>query len=132
VKKLDELEKLSVRSANCLKKNEQTSYIAFDSRDEAEMLRTPNFGRNLERNQGSVVGMGSAPCMDVEDWPPDNIEDLAKSQIRSRDLRGLSRRHTTAPAPKRVAYHANRQSKTARRGIKLETRKCVTHVVTAV
>src|SRR6478609_5603537 len=44
LKKVDELE-LSVRSANCLK-NDNTIYIGdLVQKTEAEMLRTPNFGR---------------------------------------------------------------------------------------
>ena len=55
LKKVDELE-LSVRSANCLK-NDNIIYIGdLVQKSEAEMLRTPNFGRkSLERNQGSAV-----------------------------------------------------------------------------
>jgi len=45
LKKVDELE-LSVRSANCLK-NDNIFYIGdLVQKTEAEMLRTPNFGRN--------------------------------------------------------------------------------------
>jgi DNA-directed RNA polymerase subunit alpha len=44
LKKVDELE-LSVRSANCLK-NDNIVYIGdLIQKSEAEMLRTPNFGR---------------------------------------------------------------------------------------
>ncbi len=44
LKKVDELE-LSVRSANCLK-NDNIIYIGdLVQKTEAEMLRTPNFGR---------------------------------------------------------------------------------------
>jgi DNA-directed RNA polymerase subunit alpha len=61
LKKVDELE-LSVRSANCLK-NDNIVYIGdLIQKTEAEMLRTPNFGRkSLERNQGSAGWHGSAP-----------------------------------------------------------------------
>ncbi len=54
LKKVDELE-LSVRSANCLK-NDNIVYIGdLIQKSEAEMLRTPNFGRkSLKRNQGSA------------------------------------------------------------------------------
>ncbi len=54
LKKVDELE-LSVRSANCLK-NDNIVYIGdLIQKTEAEMLRTPNFGRkSLERDQGSA------------------------------------------------------------------------------
>ena len=61
LKKVDELE-LSVRSANCLK-NDNIIYIGdLVQKTEAEMLRTPNFGRkSLERDQGSAVVHGPAP-----------------------------------------------------------------------
>ncbi len=61
LKKVDELE-LSVRSANCLK-NDNIIYIGdLVQKTEAEMLRTPNFGRkSLERDQGSAGQHGPAP-----------------------------------------------------------------------
>ena len=78
IKKVDELE-LSVRSANCLK-NDNIVYIGdLIQKTEAEMLRTPNFGRkSLNEIKEVLSGMGLHLGMDVEDWPPDNIEDLAK------------------------------------------------------
>ena len=61
LKKVDELE-LSVRSANCLK-NDNIVYIGdLIQKTEAEMLRTPNFGRkSLERDQGSAGEHGPSP-----------------------------------------------------------------------
>ena len=78
LKKVDELE-LSVRSANCLK-NDNIVYIGdLIQKTESEMLRTPNFGRkSLNEIKEVLSGMGLHLGMDVEDWPPDNIEDLAK------------------------------------------------------
>ena len=78
LRKVDELE-LSVRSANCLK-NDNIVYIGdLIQKTEAEMLRTPNFGRkSLNEIKEVLSGMGLHLGMDVEDWPPDNIEDLAK------------------------------------------------------
>ncbi|MEI4233034.1 DNA-directed RNA polymerase subunit alpha [Roseovarius sp. D22-M7] len=78
LKKVDELE-LSVRSANCLK-NDNIVYIGdLIQKTEAEMLRTPNFGRkSLNEIKEVLSGMGLHLGMDVEDWPPDDIEDLAK------------------------------------------------------
>ena len=78
LKKVDELE-LSVRSANCLK-NDNIVYIGdLIQETEAEMLRTPNFGRkSLKEIKEVLSSMGLHLGMDVEDWPPDNIEDLAK------------------------------------------------------
>ena len=78
LRKVDELE-LSVRSANCLK-NDNIVYIGdLVLKTEYEMLRTPNFGRkSLNEIKEVLSGMGLHLGMDVEDWPPDNIEDLAK------------------------------------------------------
>ncbi|MEM7211983.1 MAG: DNA-directed RNA polymerase subunit alpha [Pseudomonadota bacterium] len=78
LKKVDELE-LSVRSANCLK-NDNIVYIGdLIQKTEAEMLRTPNFGRkSLNEIKEVLTTMGLHLGMDIADWPPDNIEDLAK------------------------------------------------------
>jgi DNA-directed RNA polymerase subunit alpha len=78
LKKVDELE-LSVRSANCLK-NDNIVYIGdLIQKTEAEMLRTPNFGRkSLNEIKEVLGGMGLHLGMDVPNWPPENIEDLAK------------------------------------------------------
>jgi DNA-directed RNA polymerase subunit alpha len=78
LKKVDELE-LSVRSANCLK-NDNIVYIGdLIQKTEAEMLRTPNFGRkSLNEIKEVLSGMGLHLGMELVDWPPENIEDLAK------------------------------------------------------
>jgi DNA-directed RNA polymerase subunit alpha len=78
LKKVDELE-LSVRSANCLK-NDNIVYIGdLIQKSEAEMLRTPNFGRkSLNEIKEVLASMGLHLGMDVPGWPPENIEDLAK------------------------------------------------------
>ena len=78
LRKVDELE-LSVRSANCLK-NDNIVYIGdLVQKTEAEMLRTPNFGRkSLNEIKEVLAGMGLHLGMDVPGWPPENIEDLAK------------------------------------------------------
>ena len=78
LKKVDELE-LSVRSANCLK-NDNIVYIGdLIQKTEAEMLRTPNFGRkSLNEIKEVLTGMGLSLGMDVPNWPPENIDDLAK------------------------------------------------------
>ena len=78
LKKVDELE-LSVRSANCLK-NDNIVYIGdLIQKTEAEMLRTPNFGRkSLNEIKEVLAQMGLHLGMDVANWPPENIEDLAK------------------------------------------------------
>ena len=78
LKKVDELE-LSVRLANCLK-NDNIIYIGdLVQKTEAEMLRTPNFGRkSLNEIKEVLSSMGLRLGMDIPGWPPENIEDMAK------------------------------------------------------
>lgn len=78
LKKVDELE-LSVRSANCLK-NDNIVYIGdLVQKTEAEMLRTPNFGRkSLNEIKEVLTIMGLHLGMDIPEWPPEDIEELAK------------------------------------------------------
>lgn len=78
LRKVDELE-LSVRSANCLK-NDNIVYIGdLIQKSEAEMLRTPNFGRkSLNEIKEVLAQMGLHLGMEAPNWPPENIEDLAK------------------------------------------------------
>jgi DNA-directed RNA polymerase subunit alpha len=43
------------------------------------MLRTPNFGRkSLNEIKEVLTQMGLYLGMEVPDWPPENIEDIAK------------------------------------------------------
>jgi DNA-directed RNA polymerase subunit alpha len=78
LRKVDELE-LSVRSANCLK-NDNIVYIGdLVQKSESDMLRTPNFGRkSLNEIKEVLTNMGLHLGMQVEGWPPENIEELAK------------------------------------------------------
>ncbi|RMF14618.1 MAG: DNA-directed RNA polymerase subunit alpha [Alphaproteobacteria bacterium] len=78
LRKVDELE-LSVRSANCLK-NDNIVYIGdLVQKTEAEMLRTPNFGRkSLNEIKEVLAQMGLRLGMEVPGWPPENIEEMAK------------------------------------------------------
>ncbi len=78
LKKVDELE-LSVRSANCLK-NDNIVYIGdLIQKSEAEMLRTPNFGRkSLNEIKEVLAQMGLHLGMEAPNWPPDNIDELAR------------------------------------------------------
>jgi DNA-directed RNA polymerase subunit alpha len=78
LRKVDELE-LSVRSANCLK-NDNIVYIGdLVQKSEAEMLRTPNFGRkSLNEIKEVLAQMGLHLGMEIVNWPPENIEELAK------------------------------------------------------
>ena len=78
LKKVEELE-LSVRSANCLK-NDNIIYIGdLVQKTESEMLRTPNFGRkSLNEIKEVLTQMELVLGMSVLDWPPENIDELAK------------------------------------------------------
>ena len=78
LRRVDELE-LSVRSANCLK-NDNIVYIGdLIQKTEAEMLRTPNFGRkSLNEIKEVLAQMGLHLGMHVPNWPPENIEEMAK------------------------------------------------------
>ena len=79
LRKVDELE-LSVRSANCLK-NDNIVYIGdLIQKTESEMLRTPNFGRkSLNEIKEILAQMGLHLGMEAPNWPPENIEELAKT-----------------------------------------------------
>jgi hypothetical protein len=76
--RIDKLE-LSIRTANCLK-NDNIVYIGdLVQKTEAEMLRTPNFGRRSLNEIKEVLALrglhlGSA----VPGWPPENLEALAR------------------------------------------------------
>ena len=78
LKRVEELE-LSVRSANCLK-NDNIVYIGdLVQKTEAEMLRTPNFGRkSLNEIKEVLAKMGIHLGMDTPGWPPENIEELIR------------------------------------------------------
>jgi len=78
LRRVDELE-LSVRSANCLK-NDNIVYIGdLVRKTEAEMLRTPNFGRkSLNEIKEVLSAMGLRLGYDNPGWPPENIDELVK------------------------------------------------------
>ncbi len=78
LRKVEELE-LSVRSANCLK-NENIFYIGdLIQRTEADMLRTPNFGRKSLNEIKALLGvMGLSFGMEAPGWPPENLDELSK------------------------------------------------------
>lgn len=77
-RKVDELE-LSVRSANCLK-NDDIVYIGdLVQKTEAEMLKTPNFGRkSLNEIKEVLEEMDLSLGLTLDEWPPENLEELAK------------------------------------------------------
>ncbi|MCP4355057.1 MAG: DNA-directed RNA polymerase subunit alpha [Proteobacteria bacterium] len=78
LRRVDELE-LSVRSANCLK-NDNIIYIGdLVQKSIHDMLKTPNFGRkSLNEINGVLESLGLRFGMDLEGWPPENIDELAK------------------------------------------------------
>jgi len=77
-KSVDELE-LSVRSYNCLKNASIRSIGELVQKSEAEMLKTKNFGRkSLNEIKEVLAQMGLHLGMEITEWPPENIEDMAK------------------------------------------------------
>lgn len=80
LKTIDELE-LSVRSYNCLK-NENIIYVGdLVVKTEGEMLRTSNFGRkSLNELKENLKSMGLSFGTKLTNWPPKNIEELAKAK----------------------------------------------------
>jgi DNA-directed RNA polymerase subunit alpha len=78
LKKVDELE-LSVRANNCLK-NDNIIYIGeLVQKTENDMLKTPNFGRKSLNEIKEQLGlMGLYLGMEIQGWPPENIEELSK------------------------------------------------------
>ena len=61
-------------------KNDNILYIGdLVLKTENEMLRTPNFGRkSLNEIREVLKVMDLELGMIIENWPPENIEDLAK------------------------------------------------------
>ena len=78
LKHVDELE-LSVRANNCLK-NDHINWLGeLVQKTEADMLKTPNFGRkSLNEIKAQLEVMGFGLGMEVPGWPPENIAQLAK------------------------------------------------------
>lgn len=73
---VDDLE-LTVRSANCLKA--ENIYLIGDliQRTEVELLKTPNLGKkSLTEIRDVLATRGLSLGMRLENWPPDNIEEL--------------------------------------------------------
>ena len=78
LKHVDELE-LSVRANNCLK-NDKINWLGeLVQKTEADMLKTPNFGRkSLNEIKIQLEAMGLGLGMEVPGWPPENIAELSK------------------------------------------------------
>ena len=64
---------------NCLR-NDNIIYIGdLVQKSEIEMLRTPNFGRKSLNEIKEVLGVMSLYLgIEVPNWPPENIEVLAR------------------------------------------------------
>jgi hypothetical protein len=78
LKKLDGLP-LSVRADLCLKNNDIIYIGDLVQKSEAELLRLPNFGRkSLNEIKQELEQRGLHLGMEVQDWPPENIDTLAK------------------------------------------------------
>ena len=74
---VDDLE-LTVRSANCLKA--ENIYLIGDliQRTEVELLKTPNLGKKSLTEIKDVLAMrGLSLGSRLENWPPENIDELA-------------------------------------------------------
>jgi hypothetical protein len=73
LKNIDELE-LSLRSANCLKNDNIRIIGDLVQKTEAEMLRTPNFGRkSLNEIKDVLEQMGLRLNVEISGWP-ENVE----------------------------------------------------------
>lgn len=79
LKKVYDLDELSVRATNCLK-NDNIIYVGdLVQKTEGEMLKTPNFGRkSLNEIKEKLAKIGLRFGMEVPSWPPENIEELAR------------------------------------------------------
>jgi DNA-directed RNA polymerase subunit alpha len=86
LKKVENLE-LSVRSQNCLK-NDNITYIGdLVVKTENEMLKTPNFGRkSLNEIKDLLSSLNLKFGMDIANWPPANIEELAEKYDDSNEI----------------------------------------------
>lgn len=81
LKKVCDME-LSVRSHNCLK-NDNILYIGdLVVRSESQMLKTPNFGKkSLNEIKQLLIDMGLKFGMEIDNWPPENIENLIHNHL---------------------------------------------------
>ena len=73
---VDDLE-LTVRSANCLKAENIFLIGDLIQRTEVELLKTPNLGKkSLTEIKDVLATRGLSLGMRLEDWPPENLEEL--------------------------------------------------------
>jgi DNA-directed RNA polymerase alpha subunit len=107
LKKVDELE-LSVRSANCLK-NDNIVYIGdLIQKTEAEMLRTPNFGRkSLNEIKEVLASMGLHLGMEVPSTGRRKTSKISPSATKT-SIKPSNGRRAPACEGDRAMRHANR------------------------
>lgn len=81
LRKVCDLE-LSVRSQNCLK-SEGIIYVGdLVQKKESELLRTPNFGKkSLNEIRSMLHNLQLSLGMESKNWPPKNIEQIAKKYL---------------------------------------------------
>jgi DNA-directed RNA polymerase subunit alpha len=73
---VDDLE-LTVRSANCLKAENIFLIGDLIQRTEVELLKTPNLGKkSLTEIKDVLATRGLSLWMRLENWPPENLEEL--------------------------------------------------------
>jgi DNA-directed RNA polymerase subunit alpha len=73
---VDDLE-LTVRSANCLKAENIFLIGDLIQRTEVELLKTPNLGKkSLTEIKDVLATRGLSLGMRLENWPPENLEEL--------------------------------------------------------
>lgn len=78
LKPVDDLE-LTVRSANCLKAENILLIGDLIQRTEVELLKTPNLGKkSLTEIKEVLANRGLSLGMRLENWPPQNIDELAQ------------------------------------------------------
>ena len=77
---VDDLE-LTVRSANCLKAENIFLIGDLIQRTEVELLKTPNLGKkSLTEIKDVLATRGLSLGMRLENWPPDNLDELLAKQ----------------------------------------------------
>lgn len=81
LRRVDDME-LSVRASNCMR-HENIVYIGdLVTRSEAVLMRVPNFGRkSLNEIKVTLATMGLNLGMDVPEWPPEDVEALARRYV---------------------------------------------------
>lgn len=113
LRKVDTLP-LSLRAANCLN-NGNIVYIGdLLQKTEAEMLRTPNFGRkSLNEIKDVLVDMGLHLGIEISGWPPADVEVYSKSSrwhaLLGGEINGICQ-SLADPWTSRVATHESDES----------------------